>query len=318
MSRTPLRRAGLAALACILMAAPLAAAGLDVADVADATYVPAVLKLSEEQVDLDDYAIPLHVPVPADSTGIGPGSRLTISMAGGLYQCTANFIWKDQNDKLYLGSAGHCFVPEGKRGTHGPGADYNASGTAVGVCISWCSLGAQASGATRLQIVKLGPVAYARQTLWSDQLGEDFGVVEIPPEAYPYIRTTMPVFGGPFSTGVLARGDIACHFGHGTAVGASWPTQARAGVGLSSSAGPGEWRAALAAAPGDSGSALQTCTRDTATVGGQTVPGLHGNAAIGILTHLSPTGPVVGTTMAKAAQMATEAGLTLTPVYVYP
>jgi hypothetical protein len=100
-------------------------------------------------------------------------------------------------------------------------------------------------------------------------------------------------------------------------VGETFLTMARVGIGGGS--GPTAWMGDLLAAPGDSGSAVETCTSD--------VTGLTGRGAAGILTHLGvqacpcdvnslafQQGVVFGTTVARAIQMAREAGLSLTLV----
>jgi hypothetical protein len=69
----------------------------------------------------------------------------------------------------------------------------------------------------------------------------------------------------------------------------------------------------LAAAPGDSGSAVVTC--------GASGTNLVGQGAAGVLTHLGVEvgvpnhGFVLGTTIARAIEMATEAGISLTLVF---
>jgi hypothetical protein len=81
---------------------------------------------------------------------------------------------------------------------------------------------------------------------------------------------------------------------------------ARVGVGSGSTAKA--WSGVLVAAPGDSGSAVETC--DSAVVG------VTGRGAAGILTHLavSTQGVVFGTTVARAIEMAREAALFLSVV----
>ena len=49
--------------------------------------------------------------------------------------CTANFVWSTGSTQ-YLGAAGHCFIPQGTTATHGPGADFDASGVLVSVCVN--------------------------------------------------------------------------------------------------------------------------------------------------------------------------------------
>lgn len=243
-------------------------------------------------------------PAPDTADGIGPGSALLITIPNeGTFICSANFVWS-QGTTRYLGAAGHCFLPAPLTSTHGAGADYDAKGVTTRVCISNCLTGGVLTGIAGT-FVPLGRVVYARQTGLGGDLGNDFGLVQIPANRAGLIRPTLPVWGGPSASGTLAAGDLACHYGNGVTVGEVYPSKGRFGVGLRSNAT--YWGADTAAAPGDSGSALATCTSDGT--------GLHGVKAIGILTHIAPgQGAIVGTTMARAIQMAAEAKLRISPV----
>lgn len=249
--------------------------------------------------------IPAHAPVPSTGDGIGPGSRLFIEMDGGAYLCSANFIFTD-GVKQYLGTAGHCLVPPGHLATHGPGADWNAADTSVSVCISGCIDGEFIFGTD----VPLGPVVYGRQPV-GGTFGPDFGIIEIPASLAASVRPSMPMWGGPTSTvttGNQAALKTLCHHGNGTGVGAVFPTKGRIGLGLGGNLN--EWSAELAAAPGDSGSGVVTC--------GQDANGVHGQAALGVLTTISAGVPVTtikGTTVPKAISMvAVERGLSISIV----
>lgn len=261
--------------------------------------------------------IPAHLITPAMAQNIGPGSHLLITIPGaGTFGCTANFVWAD-GDVRYLGAAGHCFVPEGLTSTHGPDADFDASGVVVRVCVSDCSFGGETGFTLTGNLVQLGSVAYARQTVAGEDIGNDFGVVTIPPALAASIRPSMPVFGGPTETDSIAPGETVCHYGNGVVVGETFVTMARVGAG-----GGGDaafWMGDLPAAPGDSGSAVVTCDSDGT--------GFHGRGAAGVLTHLSvqvcpcdvgtltfQQGVVFGTTTERAIEMAREAGLSLSVV----
>jgi hypothetical protein len=256
-------------------------------------------------------AIPAHLPVPAAATGIGPGSHLLIEFASEpdvIYGCTANFIWKPPSGTTrYLGAAGHCFVPETKTATHGPGADYNASGTSVKVCVSGCNFGGLTGFILDGTTIALGPVAYSRNSQGGVDVGNDFGIVTIPASLPTGVslRPSVPVWGGPTSSGVVTTGGLLCLYGNGAGVGEVFPTMARAGIGMTTFAD--RWSADMPSAVGDSGSAVETC--------GQDAGGLHGFAAVGILTHLTPgAGIISGTTMSRAIAMAVQAGLTISLV----
>jgi hypothetical protein len=261
--------------------------------------------------------IPLHLITPAMAQNIGPGSHLLIDIPGeGTFGCTANFVWASGSTR-YLGAAGHCFIPSTSTATHGQGADYDATGVVVSVCVSDCSFGGMTGFTLTGTLVQLGRVAYARQTGPDGDIGNDFGVVTIPAALASMVRPSMPVFEGPSGVEEVDPGDVLCHYGNGVGVGETFPTMARTGVGGGSNAT--YWMGDLAAAPGDSGSAVVTCASDGS--------GLHGQGAAGILTHLSlqvcpcsvdplmaQQGVVFGTTVARAIAMGREAGLSLSVV----
>ena len=210
----------------------------------------------------------------------------------------------------YLGAAGHCFIPAGTTTTHGGGADYDASGVQVSVCVSNCSFGGQTGFVLSGDLVALGSVAYARQTAADGDVGNDFGVVTIPTSLASLIRPSMPVFDGPTTVEEVAQGQPLCHYGNGVLVGETFVTMARVGVGGGSNST--YWMGDLAAAPGDSGSAVVTCENSGTEI--------QGRGAAGILTHLgveigAEHGFVFGTTVARAIEMGREAGLSLTLVF---
>ncbi len=215
----------------------------------------------------------MQQPIPEIESGIGPGSALRISRPDGTFSCTANFIWTDDFDQLYLGTAGHCLLPDDATATHGPGADYDRNDTRVDVRTGECPISgagvACSVGGSGSPWESLGSVTYARYT----QLGTDFGLVEIPRDLEDQVRYEMPMWGGPDREGTMSLGDNVFHYGQGIAYGEAFASRGRTGLGASS--GGGNWEAAGFSNPGDSGSAVVT--------GG---PGaIEGERAIGLLTH---------------------------------
>ena len=307
---------------------PPAPTGADAAEwsLTDAT-TGAEIALRRPRVDVTGWTdasttVPAHLVTPEAARNIGPGSAIIITIPDeGRFGCTANFVWA-QGTKLYLGAAGHCFLPADKKATHGPGADYDASGVTVQVCVEDCE-GNFRTDQLLGTLVNLGRVAYARQTnaTGDEDVGNDFGVVEIPPEAASLVRPEMPVWGGPKGTDVLEAGEFGCHYGNGLGFGEIFPTKARVGVG-----GGGDtdfWMGDFAGSFGDSGSGLVSCESD--------LVGFHGRGAVGILTHLGASvcpcdvkfkhlrvkaehGVIFGTTVRRAKAMAGEAGLKLSIV----
>lgn len=297
------------------LAAPAAATDSDI------QLVPARIDLTKE-VD-NTVTIPPEVVTPEAARNIGPGSALLITIPGeGRFGCSANFVWSG-GGKTYLGAAGHCFIPADKKSTHGEGADYDASGVTVKVCVENCETGFR-SGITLVgTYVTLGTVAYARQTdpTGTEDVGNDFGVVEIPSSLAHLIRPSLPVWGGPYGSDTLKAGAFGCHYGNGVVVGETVVTKARVGVG-----GGGDesfWMGDFVAAFGDSGSGMVKCKQESAT--------FEGEGAVGVVTHIglsvcpcnvnfkkqqftAQNGVTFGTTTARAIEMAREAGLSLSVV----
>jgi hypothetical protein len=300
---------------CLMVGAPAAASdsGLQL--------VPAKIDLTKE-VD-KRVVIPPEVLTPEAARNIGPGSALLITIPDeGRFGCSANFVWSG-GGTTYLGAAGHCFIPADTKSTHGAGADYDASGVKVEVCVEGCETGFR-SGITLLgKYVTLGKVAYARQTdpTGTEDVGNDFGVVEVPSSIAHLIRPSLPVFGGPYGSDTLKPGAFGCHYGNGVVVGETVVTKARVGVG-----GGGDedfWMGDFVAAFGDSGSGLVKCKQESAT--------FKGEGAVGVLTHIglsvcpcgvnfkkqtftAQNGVTFGTTTRRAIEMAREAGLSLSLV----
>jgi len=236
--------------------------------------------------------------------GIGPGSRLHITGPDMSHGCTANFVWTDQDANLYLGTAGHCVLPSGTVGTHGPLADFDPSEIHVRVLASTCAVGSlcepQAGG-----WADLGPIAFARQrdTQGCSCVGNDFALIQIPAELHEQVRPGLPVFGEPVAEVAPATGDTVGVYGHADGFGEAIATRARVGVGLGDLAGGfgGGFSAALPINFGDSGSALVTLERtDDGTV----------VRALGLLIA-GAAGLAIGVTVERAKALATMAGLTV-------
>jgi hypothetical protein len=300
---------------CLTLAAPAAATESDIDP------VRAEINLTSA-VD-ETVTVPVEVLTPEAARNIGPGSALLITIPDeGRFGCSANFVWSG-GGKTYLGAAGHCFIPADKKSTHGAGADYDASGVAVQVCVEGCETGFR-SGITLLgKYVTLGKVAYARQTdpTGEEDVGNDFGVVEVPSSLAALIRPSVPVFGGPYGSDTLDFGEYGCHYGNGVVVGETFVTKARVGVG-----GGGDkdfWMGDFAAAFGDSGSDMVTCTQEGATFKGQGAAGVVTHIGLSVcpcdvkFKHLrikAQHGVTFGTTTRRAIEMAREAGLSLSLV----
>ena len=258
--------------------------------------------LSDVPTDLETVSA---ASVPETSNGIGPGSMLFITPpGGGEAACTANFVWTDDAGTTYLGAAGHCFLGSSAAGGTELDEGPDLTDVEVRVCVD-CQFGGAAAlaGGLRGEVVELGDIVYARQrTDDGTQIGFDFGLVEVPSAAEDLIDPSMPTWGGPSETGEINGGDPVVQYGNGVVTGETVATKNRTGTGTGNDDASGSWTAALPAAPGDSGSAVQ--------VGEPGASGLVGVEAAGILTHVGTNG-TAGTNLEKAKRMATEAGLSV-------
>ncbi len=242
-------------------------------------------------------------PLPEDAVGIGPGSPLLQNIGGSWYICSANFVFQS-GGKYYLGSAGHCFLESGKTASHGSGADYNLNQVTVEVCVNWCYFGGQLQGFLG-DMVTLGSPTYARQTGPGGDIGNDFGVIEIPAQYEHLIRPEMPMWGGPTgANGNEGTGNSVVHYGNGIEAGTFMTSKGRTGTSLNDG-DSSSWQALVSIAGGDSGSAINH---------GDEFGGLHGEEALGIVTHglVVPGVPLGwGTSIERALTMGREAGLSL-------
>lgn len=244
-------------------------------------------------------------PLPSAADGIGPGSYLLItttdvsSGSPAQFICTANFVW-DGTGGPYLGAAGHCFLPADKDAYVGTDPYV----TKVEVCVSGCLFGGQLGAGFAGTFKTLGAVVYARQLRGDADIGNDFGLVRIPPALASLIRPSVPVWGGPTGSAAVRTGMPVCLYGNGEGVGEVFASKARAGVGIVEGDGnlgeAGAWFADAPSAPGDSGAAVVNCA--------PAASGVSGTTAVGILTHLvvGDPGVVAGTTVAKAVAMVEE------------
>ncbi len=247
--------------------------------------------------------------LPEQAAGIRPGSQMLVDFADGTTAgCTANFIWQDtgtgeDDDSFYLGAAGHCFLnntPVNQRAAHQSedGAVVNDNLEAVKICAN-CTLGGAAGLAVQGEVVELGDVIYARQGAVDDDtagIGNDFGLVEIPPEQSDLIDPSLPQFGGPHGVleGTVPSGELINQYGAGVGNGEVFLTQGRNGVSFGDG-GTNEqaWFGATRATPGDSGGPIQTT---------ETSEGLSGDQAGGIVTHITSLG-TGGTTITRCKEL---------------
>lgn len=255
--------------------------------------------------------------LPEPAMTIRPGSQLFVhnSVEDTTGGCTANFIWRSPDGTAYLGTAGHCFLPEGEANQdaardHENG--YDVDQLSVRVCAD-CNVGGKTGLTVEGDVVELGDVVYARDTNPDPRsglgVGHDFGLVEIPDEAIErgLVDPSVPQYGGPRSVSeeAISAGQTVSKYGAGVGGGETFVTMGSNGSSFGDLDTEGAWFAGMRATPGDSGAPLQS-TR----VGG----GLEGDEAGGVLTHLTLNG-VAGTAIGRSRELvASDIGLDIAPV----
>lgn len=294
------------------------AAGDERTDIRSGPADPATGDVDAERIppiDLSDEAVQLQpvnqYGVPEQATGIRPGSQMFIELPdGSIAGCTANFIWKKKQQKkqqkqgkkksdLYIGAAGHCFLPAGKAASRkaatpeerkkGEAFDTSKLG-GVSVCAD-CTFGGLSGFVLTVAVHKLGEVVYARQTKPSGEagLGHDFGLVKIPAEKHEVVNRSIPQWGGPndVSNRALPVGTPIHQYGAGIVNGEMYLTMGSSGESLGGD--DDVWFAAVRASPGDSGSPI---------IGAKSTD----KPAAGITTHLTSFG-TAGTTIGQCKEM---------------
>jgi hypothetical protein len=184
---------------------------------------------------------------PAATAPIHPGVQTDTN--GG--QCTANFVFFDASNNVYIGQAAHCSGTDGNTATNGCEAGSLPTGTPVNVdgatqpgtivYSSWVAM--QAAGETDANTCQYNDIALIR-------LNEaDYGRV----------NPSIPFWGGPTGTATTtAQGDKVLSYGNSSLrLGI---TQLSPKEGLSLGASGGGWTHQVYTVspgiPGDSGSAF--------------------------------------------------------------
>ena len=165
-------------------------------------------------------AAPPGAPLPGE-VGIRPGSWM-VSPAG----CTMNFVFQ-KSGQYAIGTAGHCVDKVGQK----------------------VILLTVAPGGGNPVLVYVGDVL-ARH---DNGIGDDFALVSVRPELYPWVSPTIAVVGGPCGAYSGSGPETVAHYGHGMAIGTGGTP--RAGVALTWKADAFGWDGA--AIFGDSGSAVR-------------------------------------------------------------
>jgi len=236
---------------------------------------------------------PSGPPIPTIQDGIGPGSALQQHATAGAsagFICTAAFLLRDPaTATYYLSTAGHCVVrDETDPKPYTGAANPDKVNQEIDICVAQCLDNALGLG-TYVSLVAKGsyrPVTYGE----SGGIGQDFGIIQLPPGAHDQLRPWMPQFGGPTGIDDSVSGDTLVHYGHGSyccpetgAVASRTPAdQGRVAVSLGGGSifggGSGTFSAIGSSTGGDSGSGVAIGVTDATR-------GLRGGSAVGVLTH---------------------------------
>jgi hypothetical protein len=185
---------------------------------------------------------------PAATAPIHPGVQ-TVTAGG---QCTANFVFYDSSNTVYIGQAAHCSGTGGATETNGCDSGSLPLGTPVqvggasqpGTMVynSWLAM--QAAGETN-------PDACAFN---------DLALVRLNPADFGKVNPSIPFWGGPsgIDTNGTVQGENVYSYGNSSLRGGAAPLSPKQGVSLGD-AGNG-WShnvyTATPGIPGDSGSAF--------------------------------------------------------------
>lgn len=197
---------------------------------------------------------------PPGTAKITPGVQ-TNTAGGG--QCTANFVFTDANDNVYVGQAAHCGGTGGSTETDG----CSAGSVPLGVKVTFNRSGSILTAGTQ---VGAGSLVYSS---WNTMkaLGEedpntcaynDLALVKVNAADKGKVNPSIPVFGGPtgISTTGTKAGDKVYSYGNSSLRAGLELFSPKVGISLGDDPADGGWSHPLytltPGIPGDSGSAF--------------------------------------------------------------
>ena len=225
---------------------------------------------------------------PADSAALHPGVQ-TYTGGG---QCTANFVFTDASDKVYLGQAAHC---------SGTGAATDTDGCKAGTLPLGTKVEFREGGTVLLTqgtLLGTGKIAYSSWNTMKAR-GEqdentcaynDFALVEVDVAYADDVNPTVPFWGGPvgLNTTGTTVGERLYSYGNSSLRGGLTALSPKTGISLGTE-GDG-WTHALytltPGVPGDSGSAfLDSAGRAVGTLSTLGLAPLPASNNIGDMAH---------------------------------
>jgi hypothetical protein len=194
---------------------------------------------------------------PADTATIHPGVQMYTEGA----QCTANFVYTDGADNVYVGYAAHCAGTGGATDTNG----CDAGSLPLGTPVEFVEGGSLIGPGT---VVGTGTLAYS-SWLSMQQAGEtdenacaynDLALVKVDAASVGDVNPSVPFWGGPvaLNTDESAQGENVYSFGNSSLRGGIEQLSPKRGISLGAQ-GEG-WSHPVytftPGVPGDSGSAF--------------------------------------------------------------
>lgn len=184
---------------------------------------------------------------PADTATIRPGSATTTNGAA----CTANFVFHDAQDRLYLGQAAHCSGQGAATQVNGCEAEPLPLGTPVDV--------EGAAHPATLAYSSWNAMRARNETDLDACRFNDLALLALDPADYGRVNPTVPFWGGPQGIAdVVAPGSAVYSYGNSPLRLGLDALKPKTGLKLAP-AGPGWSHTVLTASPGipgDSGSAF--------------------------------------------------------------
>ena len=247
---------------------------------------------------------------PASSAAIHPGVMTFTDGA----QCTANFVFFDGANSVYIGQAAHCSGTGGSTETNGCDSGTLPVGTAVEV-----------DGASQPGTMVYNSWAAMQAANESDAdtcQYNDFALIRLAAADAPKVNPTVPFWGGPNginTTGAPTGQDV---FSYGNSSLRGGATQLSPKRGKSLGTDSGGWNhpvyTATPGIPGDSGSAFLDATgKALGTLSTVAIAPLAGSNGVGDINHelnymLSHGGPQV--TLANGTEGFTSSKLGIVDV----
>lgn len=196
---------------------------------------------------------------PADSADIHPGVQ-TYTNGG---QCTANFVFTDAADNVYVGQSAHCSGTGEATDTNG----CDAGTLPLGTKVTFNEGGNLASEGTQ---VGSGKLAYSSWNTMQSR-GEsdenvcaynDFALIKVDAADVSKVNPSVPFFGGPngINTTGTKAGDRVYSYGNSSLRGGLTILSPKIGASLGDDSATSGWTHPLytftPGVPGDSGSAF--------------------------------------------------------------